>query len=145
MHSTLAPPPAARPDRPRWVIAELDVRGEIDDHAAMCLRQAIEAHGGAAAMILVDLRELTAIDGGGLELFVRQHAGCRTRGIELGLLICGDARQNAIARAFDAAGLGDQLQFAYELPSPPRRRRVPALPATRVSAAWLRRLQRGSY
>jgi anti-anti-sigma factor len=105
------PPPAPRPTRPRWVIAELDAGGEIDDHAAMCLRQAIEAHGSAAAPILVDRRELSAIDGVGLELFVRHHADCRTRGIELGLLICGDARQRAIARAFDAAGLGDQLQF----------------------------------
>jgi predicted amidohydrolase len=75
---------------------------------------------------------------------VRHHADCRTLGIELGLLICGDARQRAIARAFDAAGLGDQLQFAYEPPSPPRRRRrrVSALPARCASAAWLRRLHR---
>jgi anti-anti-sigma factor len=138
-----APPPAPRDDPPRRVIAELDVHGEIDDHAAMCLRQAIEAHGAAAGMILVDLRELAAIDAGGLELFVRHDADCRTRGIELGLLICADARQNAIARAFDAAGLGDQLQFAYVPPSSPRRRRVPTLTASRASAAWLRRVQRG--
>jgi anti-anti-sigma factor len=142
MHSIPARPPAPRPTRPRWVIAELDARGEIDDHAAMCLRQAVEAHGSAAAMILVDLRELSAIDGGGLELFVRHYPDCRTRGIELGLLICGDARQSAIARAFDAVGLGDQLQFAYEPPSPPRRRRVSAPPARCASGAWLRRLQR---
>jgi anti-anti-sigma factor len=138
-----APSPAPRHDRPRWVIAELDVHGEIDDHAAMCLRQAIEAHGSATAMLLVDLRELTAIDAGGLDLFVGHHADCSARGIELGLLICGDARQNAIARAFDAAGLGDQLQFAYEPPSRPRRRRVPAPAARLAAAAWSRRLQRG--
>ena len=143
MHWMPAPPPAGRPDRPRWVIAELDVRGEIDDHAAMCLRQAIEAHGSAAAMILVDLRELTVIDAAGLELFVRHHADCSACGIELGLLICGDARQRAIARAFDAAGLGDQLQFACEPPSLPPRRRAPAPTTRHATAAWLRRLQRG--
>jgi hypothetical protein len=30
-------------------------------------------------VILVDLRELTAIVAGGLELFVRHHADCRAR------------------------------------------------------------------
>jgi anti-anti-sigma regulatory factor len=77
-------PRPARRDRPRWVIAELDVDGEIDDHAAMCLQHAIDgARAGAAAMILADLRELEAIDAGGVELFLRHHADCR----------CGASRQ----------------------------------------------------
>jgi anti-anti-sigma regulatory factor len=107
--------------RPRWVIAELDARGEIDDHAAMCLRFAIE-HAGAAgrATILVDLRELTAIDAGRLELFLAHDAECRAGGAELAILICADLRQETIVRAFTAVGLGDRLQFAYQPAAPPR-------------------------
>ena len=139
MHSTPAPHPSRR-DLPRWVIPELDVRGEIDEHAAMCLQHAIEgARTGAAVTILVDLRELTAITAAGLELFVRHDADCRSRAIALGLLVCGDARQEPSARAFDEAGLGDQLQCTYAAPPGPRAR-----PRVRhASPAWLRRLQRG--
>ena len=139
MHWTPAPS-SSRRDRPRWVIPELDVHGEIDEHAAMCLQYAIEgARAAAPVTIVVDLRELEAISTVGLELFVRHEADCRSRGIELGLLICADERQDAIARALDEAGLGDQLQFTYAPPPGPRAR-----PRVRhVSAAWLRRLQRG--
>ena len=133
-------PPASRRDRPRWVIGELDVDGRIDEHAAMCLRLAVEgASGGASTTILVDLRELTAIDAGGVDLFVRHDATCRARGVELGLLICGDARHDEIARAFEEAGLGDQLQFTYEPKPPPRASRMRAR-RRRTSPAWLQQL-----
>ena len=134
----------SRRDRPRWVIAELDVDGNIDEHAAMCLQHAIEgARAGACATILVDLRELTAIDANGVELFVRHDATCRARSMELGLLICGDARHDEIARAFDEAGLGDQLQFTIEPGPPPRAPRTRARPR-RVCVAWLRHLSLAS-
>jgi anti-anti-sigma regulatory factor len=137
----------SRRDRPRWVIAELDIDGNIDEHAAMCLRIAIEGgRAGVSATILVDLRELTAIDADGLDLFVRHDATCRTRGVELGLLICGDARHDEIARAFDEAGLVDQLQFTIDPVPPPR---VPQTPQGRarpwrVAPAWVRHLSPAS-
>jgi anti-anti-sigma regulatory factor len=69
---------------PRWVIAELDVNGEIDEHAAMCLRYGFEdALAIRPAMILVDLRELTEIAAAGLALFVGQDADCRARDTQL--------------------------------------------------------------
>ena len=153
MHWTPAPPPSRRA-RPRWISAELDVDGKIDEHAALCLRLAIEdVRAGPSTTILVDLRELTAIDAGGVDLFVRHDADCRARGVELGLLICGDARHDQIARAFDEAGLGDQLQFTCE-PGPPAPREQRRRPLRRrtvseravsqravplgVSATWLR-------
>jgi anti-anti-sigma regulatory factor len=124
MHWTPAPPPF-RPSRPRWVIAEPDVNGTIDEHAALCLRLAIEdSRVGPSTTILVDLRELTAIAAAGVSLFVHHDADCRARGVALGLLICGDARHDEIARAFDEAGLGDQLQFTCEPGPPPRPRRT---------------------
>ena len=94
------------------MIAELDARGEIDGHAAMCLRHAIDgAASPSARRILVDLRDLNAIDGTGLELFAEGHASCLARGVELGLLLSGRARHTAIAQAFVDAGLGEQLRF----------------------------------
>jgi anti-anti-sigma factor len=143
MQRTHALTPSRR-DRPRWVIAELDVDGTIDGHTAMCLRHAIEdAPAGASATILVDLRELTAIDADGVELFVRHDATCRARGEELGLLICGEARHDEIARAFDEGGLGDQLQFTIDPAPPPRAPRTCAR-ARRVAVAWLRSLSPAS-
>ena len=97
---------------PVWVIAELDARGEIDGHAAMCLRHAIDgAAGRSTRRILVDLRDLNAIDRAGLELFAEGHASCRARAVELSLLLSSRARHAAIAQAFVDAGLGEQLRF----------------------------------
>jgi anti-anti-sigma factor len=111
--------------RARWVIAELDVRGEIDDHAAMCLAFAVAAaREDEVQSLIVDLRELTAIDGHGIGLFVAHDATCRAAGVRLGILVCADARQRAIVRAFTAAGLGDRLRY-----------REPALPAAPPPAA----------
>jgi anti-anti-sigma factor len=120
------------PPRPHWVIPELDARGEIDAHAAMCLQHTIlGAPTSGARAIVVDLRDLTSIDAAALELFVRAQADCRARGTDLGLLISGHATHDAIANAFGSAGLADQLQFTCEplapapaLPRAPRLRRV---------------------
>lgn len=107
----------------RWrvhrVTCELDVRGEIDAHAAMCLHQAIEAERAAPfEMVLVDLRDLTTISPDGLALFRAHNADCHAHGIELGLLISDHERHDEVAEAFVLAGLGDALQYAVE-PRPP--------------------------
>jgi anti-anti-sigma factor len=124
--------------RPRWVIAELDVHGQIDAHAAMCLGFAIDAGcDGGESTLLVDLRELTTIDGGGLALFIGHDADCRNQGAQLAILICADARQEEIVRAFTGAGLGDRLQFTYR-PAPPTR--PPARTRMRIATGrWPRR------
>lgn len=107
-----------RDDRgPVWVIAELDARGEIDGHAAMCLRHAIDgAASPSTRRILVDLRDLDAIDRAGLELFAEGLASCRARAVELSLLLSSRARHAAIAQAFVDAGLGEQLRFTGPRP-----------------------------
>src|SRR3954454_14594381 len=92
--------------RARWIVAELDVHGEIDAHAALCLHNAVDAApAGVDAQLLVDLRDLTVIGEDALRLLVELRAGCRVRAIGLELLICGDAHHDAIAGAFDVAGL----------------------------------------
>jgi len=71
-------PLSAVPARPPWVIPELDARGEIDRHAAMCLQHTI--HGAPAngtRAIVIDLRDLTSIDAPALEIFVRAHVECQ--------------------------------------------------------------------
>ena len=97
------------------VIRELDARGEIDAHAAMCLHHAIGAASARAIeMILVDLRDLTAINPAGLALLTAHHANCHAHGVEFGLLIRGDERHDPVAEAFVLAGLGDALQYTCE-------------------------------
>jgi anti-anti-sigma factor len=119
--------------RDRWVIAELDVNGEIDDHAAMCVAFAVAAACEEAAPTLtVDLRELSAIGAYGIGLFVAHDAACRASGVELGMLVCAGARQQAIVRALTAAGLGDRLR--YREPALPAGSPPAATPAIRVSA-----------
>jgi hypothetical protein len=122
--------------RPRWVIAELDVNGEIDDHAVMCLQFAIEdARDLAPETIIVDLRELSAIGDDDLALFLGHDFACRAVHVQLALLVCADARQRAIVRAFTDAGLGDRLRFAHPpAPAPP-----PAELVVRVSERRYRR------
>lgn len=120
--------------RPRWVIAELDVHGEIDAHAAMCLQFAIEdASAIPGTQILVDLRELTTIREAALELFLREDARCRASGAQLGILICADPRQQEIVTSFTGAGLGDRLRFSSSAPPLP-----PAPPGTRRRTATVR-------
>ncbi len=96
--------------RRRWVIPELDARGEIDAHAAMCLRQALDARlEGDARTIVVDLRDLTAIDTGGLAILMRARADCQTRGSELKVLVSGRPGHGAIVDAIASAGLLDEV------------------------------------
>ena len=103
---------STRGGRVHRVTAELDSRGEIDAHAALCLRHAIgAAHGGPVATILVDLRDLTAIDPIGVALFRAHDGDCRSHGHTLGLLISGDARHRHIADAFERGGLAATLQI----------------------------------
>lgn len=126
--------------RPRWIVAELDAHGEVDAHAAMCLRNAVDAaRAGVDAGLLVDLRDLTAIDDDALRLLVRLWADSRVRRIELDLLICADARQDAIAEAFEAAGLtyarGAPRAGAHSDPPPAGRRTALPSPTAPIRAA----------
>lgn len=68
----------------QWVIAELDARGEIDAHAAMCLRNGVlGALGCGATVVVVDLRDLTSIEAGGLALLAQARADCLAGGAQL--------------------------------------------------------------
>jgi anti-anti-sigma factor len=109
MNATTDAAPAMR-WRVHHVVAELDARGEIDEHAAICLRCAIDgAQPSTTELVLVDLRDLTAIDDAGLRLFATRNADCNARGMEMGLLISGHERHDEIHEAFVLAGLGDAL------------------------------------
>ncbi len=46
-----------------------------------------------ALVVVVDLREPTAIDDPAMAPFLRFHPDCRAGGAEVGPLICGDARR----------------------------------------------------
>jgi anti-anti-sigma factor len=111
--------PSRIPIRSHWVVPELDARGEVDAHTAMCLLYTIEGVPHGAEEIVVDLRDLTSIDAASLTMFVQAHAQCRARGTELGLLISGRPRHDEIANAFASAGLADQPQFICEPLAPP--------------------------
>jgi anti-anti-sigma factor len=122
---------ATLPWRVHWVVVELDARGEIDAHAARCLRQAIdEARAGSIELVLVDLRDLTGIDSAGLELLTTHSARCLARGMDLGLLIRGGGDHGKVAEAFVLAGLGHALRYAADRRPPatelPVRRRLGA-------------------
>jgi anti-anti-sigma factor len=94
------------------VIAELDAHGEIDEHAALCMRFAIDdARPAVDEIVLVDLRDLTTIDAAGLALFRRHNAECYARGMDLALLIGGLGHHGQIAGAFVRAGLGEHLHY----------------------------------
>lgn len=106
---------AALSSRVHRVIPELDARGEIDSHAAMCLRLAIQdARTDAFESVLVDLRDLIAIDSAGLALFGVHDSDCDAHGVTLELLLSGDTRHAELAEAFVRAGLGDMLRYADE-------------------------------
>lgn len=82
----------------RWVVLELDARGEIDDHAAMCLRHAVAgALAMGAARIVVDLRDLSAVDAHALTLLEQLHADCAANATTLRLLVCEPADDDTIA------------------------------------------------
>jgi hypothetical protein len=70
----------------------------------MCLSHGIEgALAGAADTIVVDLRDLLAIDPFGVALFAQTRAQCHAHEIKLELLISGDATGRAIADALDSS------------------------------------------
>lgn len=121
MPDLICGPPGPRVHR---VIAELDARGEIDGHATMCLRQAIGAtHAGSIELVLVDLRDLTAIGPAELELLRGQNADCHAHGVALGLLISGRESQARLAEALVRAGLGETLHYSTQSSEPPDRNR----------------------
>ncbi len=98
-----------------WVVAELDARGEIDAHAAMCLHQAIgEVRAGATELVLVDLRDLTALNTAGLALLSTHDAECHAHGVQLGLLIGGRDGHDQIAETLVLAGLGRALRYGAD-------------------------------
>ena len=121
---TVTPRPAQR-WRVHRVVAELDVHGEIDRHAAMCLHQAIgDARASAVEMVLVDLRDLTAIDPAAVALLRAHHVDCQAHGVDLGLLIGRGEGHARITEALVLAGLGATLRFSGE-PGPPDRNGTP--------------------
>ena len=92
--------------RPRLVIAELDARGEIDSHTALCLRCAIEdllAHG--ASEIVIDLRDLTAIDRPALALLHQARRTAAAAGVPLSLLIDERSAGGDLVRVVGRSGL----------------------------------------
>lgn len=112
----------------RRVVAELDVRGEFDEHASMCLRHAIDQPAGLATRIVVDLRDLTTIDRRGLQRLDAAVDDGRARETSLTLLLCGGAAQAAIADAFVAAGLPVELSTGTPPPTEHSGRREPDTP-----------------
>jgi anti-anti-sigma regulatory factor len=125
-------------------ITELDADGAIDEHTALCLRHAIEAaDSGAIDMILVDLRDVTAISAADLALLTAHSTACDARGIGLGLLISLDERHDQIAEAFVLGGLGDQLHYTHQRRGPAASRAGSMLdPAPNVRRSRLARCAR---
>ena len=73
--------------RRHFVVGELDARGEIDAHAAMCLRNGVRgALACGATHLIVDLRDLAEIDDAGVALLAQLRAECNTAGAEIELL-----------------------------------------------------------
>jgi anti-anti-sigma factor len=117
------------------VVAELDAHGQIDEHAAMCLRNAVDHPVAPATQIVIDLRDLTAISSHSLALLIAATARCKTRALGLTLLLSGGADHAAIADALVRAGFGvcqDRLQ----------RRRDPGTAIAPAPAAQRRRERR---
>jgi anti-anti-sigma regulatory factor len=121
-----------------WVIPELDAHGEIDSHAAMCMRFTIDALlAGGAAAIVIDLRDVTAVEGDGRALLINAHRACRAAGVDLGLLMGVGVARGRVAGSLERAGLDTQLhppQRPAPAPAPapaprrsPRPRHLPAL------------------
>ena len=92
------PPPLERHAHESWIVAELGARGEIDDHAALCLRNALDAtDAGATETVWVDLRDLLGLDAAALAMLAQESADCRVRGFELAVLLSGHALHDPIA------------------------------------------------
>jgi anti-sigma B factor antagonist len=82
-------------DQPTWLscwvdrdgtIAVVRARGEIDAFTAADLEYCFEkALAGAPSQVVIDLGEVTFMDGAGLRLLERFQQECRDRGLMLGL------------------------------------------------------------
>ena len=110
--------------RSRLVIVELDARGEIDSHAAMCLRVAIEdlvAHG--VGEIVIDLRDLTAIDAPAIALLHEARRVAAAAGVVLSLLVDEQPSAGHVTRVLRQSGL--------RLQPPPQQRTQPRAPSRR--------------
>lgn len=126
------PPPLDHRDRQRWVVVELDARGEIDRHATLCLRNALDAGDPAATpTVWVDLRDLLALGASALDVLVQANADCRARGIELALLLGGHPLQDRVAEHLAAAGLRYARATAGEREGDRARREPPAVASVR--------------
>lgn len=78
----------------------------------MCLRQAVNDPAGLATRIIIDLRDLTALDRRGLQLLNEAIDDTRERETSLTLLLCGGAAQAVIVDAVVSAGLPVELTTA---------------------------------
>lgn len=101
-------PPAPRAARParraHRGVPELDARGRIDGHTAMCLRFAVaDGLAGAPGEIVLDLRDLTGADEAALALLRWARSACRVHRVHLSLLI---GPHDALACTLMRAGLG---------------------------------------
>jgi anti-anti-sigma factor len=107
--------------RSRLVIVELDARGEIDSHAAMCLRLAIEdlvTH--AVGEIVIDLRDLTAIDAPAIALLHQARRVAAAAGVALSVLVDEQSPAGDVTRALRHCGL--RLQPPPQQGTQPRAR-----------------------
>jgi anti-anti-sigma regulatory factor len=98
-----APPSALRHDA-HWIIPELDAHGQIDRHTAMCLRVAL-ADAVDADDVLIDLRDLSAVDEHAIAILRWARDACRAHDVHLTLLIGARAPHDALAHALARAGL----------------------------------------
>lgn len=101
----------------------------LDEHAAMCLRLATEHPGTGAARtrIVIDLRDLTAVDARAVGLLDAATADCRAREDCLTLLLRHGAAHRAIADVFAAAGFAVE-RADHAAPISPQAPRAPRLP-----------------
>jgi anti-anti-sigma factor len=88
------------------------MHGQIDEHTAMCLRNAIDHPVEPATQLVIDLRDLTAINSCALALLIAATARCKTRALGLTLLLNGGADHAAIADALVRAGFDAQVVMA---------------------------------
>jgi anti-anti-sigma factor len=92
--------------------------GELDRRSTAALEAAIEGLcERAVARIVLDLRQLTRLDGTGAAVIAFRRGWCERRGVEL-RLVPGPAH---VQRAFESSGLLERLEFG----EPPAR--LPAI------------------
>jgi anti-anti-sigma regulatory factor len=84
----------------------------------MCLRHALDHPAEPATQVIIDLRDLTAINSRALALLTTVTADCPAHAQGLTLLLGGGSDHAAIADALRCAGLGDQIVIASRSPAP---------------------------